>query len=176
MSGYLTLIVKIDLTIVFFAEFSSIWYIELGDWTSRSWSKRSPNNAIKVDGGKITSKGSFMWYDVCFKFNCNRSNVNLTGELIPRCDVKILWILDYLLMIKIPSFVIFVVVVELVNCIWLIDIVFKQVDFWEKSKLQRRLCPIFLKNNINIYIVIYIYIYIYIYSYSHLTFINFMIN
>ena len=48
-------------------------------------------------------------------------------------------------MIKFLSFVISVVVVELVNCILLLDVVFKQVDFWEKSKLQRELCPIFLK-------------------------------
>ena len=49
--------------------------------------------------------------------------------------MEILWILDYLLIIKILSFVISVVVVELVNCILLLDVVFKQVDFWEKSKL-----------------------------------------
>ena len=54
-----------------------------------------------------------------------------------------------------------VVVVELVDYDLLNYVVIEQVDFWEKSKLQRRLCPIFLKNNINIYIVIYIYIFIF---------------
>ena len=51
------------------------------------------------------------------------------------------WII--LLMIKILNFVIVVVVVELVNCKLLNYVVIEQVDFWEKSELQRRLCPIF---------------------------------